>query len=78
MAAREKLRRMRQAVVRNVTAFLLTVGLFLLYYAGLALTAVLMLVATPSRVFRSRKPRASYWSEAAGYTPDLDDARRQS
>lgn len=78
MPLKESIVRFTGKVVLKTTAVLLVVGLFLVYFLVLPLTRLLLVVAPRGFLGTGRKKKDSYFREAEGYDPDLDDCLIQS
>ena len=80
MGLKDKAAKLTSRIVRAVTAALLTLGLFLIYFVGLPFTFVLAVFLSPRRVFGRGRRREPRWLEVdkRGHAPDMDEALRQS
>lgn len=70
-------RKVVQPVVRVVQSILVTVLLILVYFFGLGITYLFMLVFNRKVLFDMRSGN-TFWREAKGYEPDMEDCLRQS
>lgn len=68
------LERARFKVQRAVMLF----SLFLLYFIGFGLTALLVFAFKLAVRRRKKSEAGSFWLEASGYQPDMEDALKQS
>ncbi len=80
MGFRSRLEKVTRAIVRVVTAVLLTVGLTFVYFVGLPVTFVIAALFSPGKVFSFGKRREPCWLDVdqRGHSPDMDEALRQS
>ena len=80
MGFRSKLEKLTRAIVRVVTAVLLTVGLVFVYFVGLPLTLALTALFSPRRLFSWAGRGEPRWFDVdeRGHGPDMDEALRQS
>ena len=71
------MKRIMRIYVRFVQKILITVFLTLLYFLGISMTK-LFLIIVPSKHWRRSAQKDTYWITADGYGADMESAAEQS
>jgi len=78
VAIRQAIRRFTERLIHVVTTILLTIGLFVVYFVGIAATRIVATVFFRNRLYFPRKDEERGWRVVHGYHEDMTAARRQS
>ncbi len=73
-----KLRAVLWAVIRKVQSWVMFVLLLFLYVVGFGITYLFTVVFDRRLLKPNPTKDGTFWSDARGYEPDMDDALRQT
>jgi len=72
------LKRLLQKFIRIVQKILITLSLTVVYFLGLGITLIFIALFNRKTITGFRKEDFTFWVEAEGYQPDIEDSFRQS
>jgi len=72
------LRKIFGVIIGAVQKVVLAVSLFLVYFAGIGITWVPVMLFGRGTLRRTPPDQDSFWVNAEGYEPDMESARRQT
>jgi hypothetical protein len=73
----KKFKNLVQKFIKVMQTIIVTSVLFLLYLIGFALSGMVILLFNP-KFFSAPRAKPSYWIDAQGYDPDMQEAVRQT
>ena len=72
------LKRLLQKFIRIIQKILITFSLTVVYFLGLGITLIFIALFNRKIIASPSKDDYTFWVEAEGYQPDIEDSFRQS
>jgi len=72
------LKRLLQKFIRIIQKILITFSLTVVYFLGLGITLIFIALFNRKIITSPDKDDYTFWVEAEGYQPDIEDSFRQS
>jgi len=72
------LKRLLQKFIRIIQKILITFSLTVVYFLGLGITLIFIALFNRKIITSPSKDDYTFWVEAEGYQPDIEDSFRQS
>ncbi len=78
MVLKIMLKRLLQKFIRIIQKVLITLSLTAVYFLGLGVTLIFVALIKRKIITSPSKDEPTFWVEAQGYQPDIEDSFRQS